>query len=45
MSNVEGIIACEINRNKKELNIVFDDTAINESEIIAEIENEGFSAL
>lgn len=43
ISNEEGIIACEINKSKKEIIIVFDDIVINEMKIITSIENEGYS--
>ena len=42
VSNYEGILACEINLNKKEINIVYDSLSVSIDEIITSIENSGY---
>lgn len=39
----EGIIACEININKKEVSIVYDDRTVSLEKIIIAIEELGYS--
>lgn len=39
----EGVIACEINLSKKEVNIVYDDKSLTIDKIIAEVEELGYS--
>ena len=41
VSNYEGILACEINLNKKEVSIVYDSLSVSIEEIITSIENSG----
>ncbi|WP_195987016.1 heavy metal-associated domain-containing protein [Clostridium sp. D53t1_180928_C8] len=45
VSNYEGILACEINLNKKEVNLVYDRLSIAIDEIIASIENSGYMVI
>ncbi|MBS4803871.1 MAG: heavy-metal-associated domain-containing protein [Clostridium sp.] len=39
----EGVIACEVNLSKKEVNIVYDDKSATIDKIIAEVEELGYS--
>ncbi|MGL5354786.1 MAG: heavy-metal-associated domain-containing protein [Clostridium sp.] len=39
----EGVIACEININKQEVSVVYDDRSLNLEEIINSIETKGYS--
>lgn len=39
----EGVIACEVNLSKKEVNVVYDDKVIELDKIIASIEELGYS--
>lgn len=39
----EGVIACEVNLSKKEVNVVYDDKTIILDGIIASIEESGYS--
>lgn len=39
----EGVIACEVNLSKKEVNIVYDDKSLTIDKIIAEVEELGYS--
>lgn len=41
----EGIIACEISKEKGEVNVVFDDYFVTEDKIIESIEDNGYSVL
>lgn len=41
----EGVIACEISREKKEASIIFDDYFVNIDDIIESIENLGYTVL
>lgn len=43
IANNEGVIACEVNMSKKEVNVVFDDTSIDIDKIIVSIEEAGYS--
>ena len=45
VSNYEGILACEINLNKKEVNLVYDSLSVAIYEIIASIENAGYMVI
>lgn len=45
VSNYEGILACEINLNKKEVNIVYDSLSASIDEIITSIENVGYMVI
>ena len=42
VSNYEGILACEINLNRKEVNIVYDSLSVSMDEIMNSIENAGY---
>lgn len=42
ISNNEGVIACEVNLSKKEVNIVFDDQVIAIDKIILSLEKLGY---
>lgn len=39
----EGVIACEVNLSKKEVNIVYDDKSVTIDKIVAEVEELGYS--
>lgn len=45
VSNYEGILACEINLKKKEVNIVYDRLSVSMDEIITSIENAGYMVI
>lgn len=45
VSNYNGILACEINLNKKEVNLVYDSLSVAIYEIIASIENAGYMVI
>ncbi|MGL5085984.1 MAG: heavy-metal-associated domain-containing protein [Clostridium sp.] len=45
VANNEGVIACQVNVNKQEVSVVYDDRSITVEEIIASIETEGYSVL
>lgn len=42
VSHYEGILACEINLQKKEVHLVYDNLSLSIDEIINSIENEGY---
>ena len=42
ISNNEGVVACEVNLTKKEINIVFDDQVITIDKIVASLEKLGY---
>lgn len=42
VSNYEGILACEINLNRKEVNVVYDSLSVSIDEIMTSIENAGY---
>ena len=42
ISNNEGVIACEVNLSKKEVNIVFDDQVIEIDKIVLSLEKLGY---
>ena len=45
ISNKEGVIACQITREKGEVNVVYDRSFICEEDIIVSIEDSGYSVL
>ena len=45
LTNLDGIIAYEINKSKKELKVFFDTRSLNEENMINNIENGGYSIL
>lgn len=45
IAHSEGTIACEVNVNKKEVSIVYDDKTIALDGIIASIEELGYSVI
>ena len=45
VSNYEGILACEININKKEVNIVYDSLSVSIDKIMTSIENAGYMVI
>ena len=45
VSDYEGVLACEINLNKKEVNLVYDSLSVAIYEIIASIENAGYMVI
>ena len=45
VSNYEGILACEINLNRKEVNIVYDSLSVSMDEIMTSIENVGYMVI
>jgi len=45
ISNNEGVIACEINREKGEVSVVYDDYFINADGLIQSLEDLGYAVL
>lgn len=45
ISNNEGVLACQIRPENKEVEIVFDNYFINVDEIIASIEDKGYTVI
>ncbi|WP_297714129.1 heavy-metal-associated domain-containing protein [Clostridium sp.] len=45
VSNYEGILACEINLNRKEVNVVYDSLSVSIDEIMTSIENVGYMVI
>ena len=45
VSDYEGVLACEINLNKKEVNLVYHSLSVAIDEIIASIENIGYMVI
>lgn len=45
VSNYEGILACEINLQKKEVHLVYDNLSLSIDQIINSIENEGYMVI
>ena len=39
----EGLIACEISLSKKEVSIIYDDTSVTLDDLIASIEEAGYT--
>lgn len=45
ISKNEGIIACQINKDKQEVNVIYDDYFINEEDLIQCLEDSGYSTV
>ena len=45
ISNMEGIIACQVNKDKGEVNVVYDDFFVTEDDIVLSIEDSGYMVL
>ncbi|NLM36268.1 MAG: heavy-metal-associated domain-containing protein [Clostridiales bacterium] len=45
ISNNEGVVACEINKEKGEVSVVFDSYFVNIDQIIQSIEDLGYTVL
>jgi copper chaperone CopZ len=45
ISNNEGVIACEINREKGEVCVVYDDFFVRHENLIQSIEDSGYTVL
>ncbi|MDU4884799.1 MAG: heavy-metal-associated domain-containing protein [Clostridium celatum] len=45
VSNYEGILACEINLNRKEVNVVYDGLSVSIDELMISIENAGYMVI
>ena len=45
IANNEGIIACQISKEKQEIDIVYDQFFINEDQIVASLEDSGYTVL
>lgn len=45
ISNMEGIIACQVNKDKGEVNVVYDNFFIIEEDIVLAIEDSGYMVL
>ncbi|GAA0743920.1 heavy-metal-associated domain-containing protein [Clostridium oceanicum] len=42
LANNQGIVACEINKDKREVNIIYDNYFLNVDKIIESIEDTGY---
>ncbi|MBS4958224.1 MAG: heavy-metal-associated domain-containing protein [Clostridium sp.] len=45
VTNYEGILACEINLNRKEVNVVYDGLSVSIDELMISIENAGYMVI
>lgn len=45
IANNEGVIACEINLSKQEVNVVYDDSSVEIDKIIISVEEAGYSVI
>jgi len=45
ISNMEGVIACQVNLEKGEVNVVYDDFFIKKDDLISSIEDSGYTVL
>ena len=45
ISNMEGVIACQVNLEKGEVNVVYDDFFIKADDLISSIEDSGYAVL
>jgi copper chaperone len=45
ISNNEGVIACQINKEKSEVNIVYDSYFLSEDKLIQSLEDLGYTIL
>ena len=45
ISNMEGVIACQVNLEKGEVNVVYDDFFIKEDGLIQSLEDSGYYVL
>lgn len=45
VSKKEGVIACQINKEKGEVSVVYDDYFVNADNIIESIEDSGFTVI
>lgn len=45
ISNNEGVIACQINKEKSEVNVVYDSYLLNEDKLVQSLEDLGYTIL
>ena len=45
ISNIEGVVACQVNLEKSEVSVVYDDFFIKEDDLILSIEDSGYTVL
>lgn len=45
IANNEGVIACQINKEKGEVNVVYDNYFVNADRLIDSIENLGYTVI
>lgn len=45
ISNNEGIIACQINKEKQEVNVIYDDYFLSEDDLIQCLEDLGYTTV
>ena len=45
ISNMEGVIACQVNLEKEEVNVVYDDFFVKDEDLIQAIEDSGYMVL
>jgi copper chaperone len=45
IANNEGVVACEINMEKKEVNVVYDSYFLQADDLIAALEDLGYTVL
>lgn len=45
ISNNEGVVACQINREKGEVSVIYDDYFVNNDSLIQSLEDLGYAVL
>jgi copper chaperone len=45
ISDNEGVIACQINKEKSEVNVVYDSNFLNEDKLVQSLEDLGYTIL
>ncbi|ABS40114.1 TPA: heavy-metal-associated domain-containing protein [Clostridium botulinum] len=45
VANNEGVVACEISKEKKEVSVIYDDYFVDVDRIIESIENIGYTVI
>ena len=45
ISNNEGVVACQINREKGEVSVIYDDYFVNNESLIQSLEDLGYAVL
>lgn len=45
VANNQGVVACEINREKREVSVIYDDYFVDVDTIIESVENTGYTVI